>query len=191
MGGSAWIWLKAALGIGTVPTQLSAAERNCLAKHAAGKRELVEIGVQFGVTTAHFRSVMDPQGTVTGIDPHAPGRLGLSFERLTAQRLLGRVKRGQAKLLRKLSFDAAGDFDRSIDFLFIDGDHSWQGVERDWNDWSGKIAPGGIVALHDSRSVAYRQDHESVRFTEEVVLKDSRFRAISAVDTVTVLVRVA
>ncbi|HVJ83877.1 MAG TPA: class I SAM-dependent methyltransferase [Planctomycetia bacterium] len=190
MGGSAWIWLKAALGIGTVPTQLSAAERNCLAKHAAGKRELVEIGVQFGVTTAHFRSVMDPQGTVTGIDPHAPGRLGLSFERLTAQRLLARVKRGRVDLVRKLSFDAAAEFDRPIDFLFIDGDHSWKGVERDWNDWSAKIAPGGIVALHDSRSVPYRQDHDSVRFTQEVVARDARFRSIDSADTLTVLIRV-
>jgi hypothetical protein len=125
-----------------------------------------------GVNTALLRSVMDTGGEIVGIDPHPRGRLGVSFERRIALREVRRHRRGRALLLRRLGHQAAVDSSREIDFLFIDGDHSWHGVERDWNDWSGWIAPGGKVALHDSRSVAGRPDLDSVRFTREVVLRD-------------------
>ena len=48
---------------------------------------------------------------------------------------------------------------------------------------------GGIVALHDSRSVAGRPDLDSVRYTEEAILKDERFRALDEVDSLTILER--
>lgn len=38
---------------------------------------------------------------------------------------------------------------RSIDFLFIDGDHTYQGVSRDFQLWSTLVTPGGHVAFHD------------------------------------------
>ena len=36
-----------------------------------------------------------------------------------------------------------------IDFLFIDGDHSFEGVSADFSDYSPLVAPGGLIALHD------------------------------------------
>jgi cephalosporin hydroxylase len=39
--------------------------------------------------------------------------------------------------------------DRRIDFLFIDGDHSYEGVRRDFELYSPLVRDGGIVALHD------------------------------------------
>jgi hypothetical protein len=38
---------------------------------------------------------------------------------------------------------------RAIDFLFIDGDHSCEGVWQDFNMYSSFVAPGGIIAFHD------------------------------------------
>jgi predicted O-methyltransferase YrrM len=38
---------------------------------------------------------------------------------------------------------------RPIDFLFIDGDHSLQGVRRDYEFFAPLVRPGGLVALHD------------------------------------------
>ena len=38
---------------------------------------------------------------------------------------------------------------RTIDFLFIDGDHTYDGVSRDFELWSGLVTSGGHVALHD------------------------------------------
>jgi len=38
---------------------------------------------------------------------------------------------------------------RKIDFLFIDGDHSIEGVQSDWNTFSPFVRSGGYVAFHD------------------------------------------
>jgi predicted O-methyltransferase YrrM len=187
---SAAHWLGYRLGWRPALTQTTAAERGCLAKHAAGRRSVVEIGVLHGANTALLRSVMDAGGTIIGIDPHPPGRLGVSFERWIARREIARYPRGRAVLLRAWSHEAAVDWSTPIDFLFIDGDHSWAGIERDWRGFSPHVRPGGLVALHDSRSVPGQPDLDSVRYTREVIVAEPGFRLIDAVQSMTVLERV-
>ena len=36
-----------------------------------------------------------------------------------------------------------------IDLLFIDGDHTYEGVRKDWEMYSPLVKPGGIVVFHD------------------------------------------
>lgn len=36
-----------------------------------------------------------------------------------------------------------------LDYLFIDGDHSYEGVKRDFELYSALVRPDGIVAFHD------------------------------------------
>lgn len=183
------LYARYRLGLVPADTQTTAAEQSCLARHAAGRGSLVEIGVMHGATTALLRSVMAPNGVVTGVDRHPPGRLFVSFERLVAKRELDRHPRGRAVLLREWSHEAARHWTTPIDFLFIDGDHGWAGVERDWRDWTPHLVPGGLVALHDSRPMPDREPLETVRFTTEVVLHDPRFAVVDAVDSLTVLER--
>jgi len=38
---------------------------------------------------------------------------------------------------------------RKLDLLFIDGDHTYQGVKRDWETYSPLVREGGIVVFHD------------------------------------------
>lgn len=38
----------------------------------------------------------------------------------------------------------------SVDVLFIDGDHSYEAVARDWAIYHNLVRPGGLVAFHDS-----------------------------------------
>lgn len=38
---------------------------------------------------------------------------------------------------------------RSIDVLFIDGDHRYEGVRADFEAYSPFVRPGGLIALHD------------------------------------------
>jgi predicted O-methyltransferase YrrM len=190
LNGSAARWIAYRLRWRAPDTQTTPAERACLARHAAGRRSLVEIGVMHGVNTALLRSVMDPDGTIVGIDPHPPGRLGISFERKIAQREVARQARGHAVLLRRWSHEVAPDWSTPIDFLFVDGDHSWHGIEADWLGFSPHVVDGGIVALHDSRSVPGVPDLDSVRYTGNVVLRDPAFRLVDAVGSLTVLERV-
>lgn len=39
----------------------------------------------------------------------------------------------------------------TLDFLFIDGDHNVEAVWRDFNDYTPRLKPGGILAIHDAR----------------------------------------
>lgn len=39
--------------------------------------------------------------------------------------------------------------EKSVDFLFIDGGHSYEEVSQDWTNYSGLVRSGGVVALHD------------------------------------------
>lgn len=184
-----------ALGIRKAETQTTVSERDCLARHARGKRHLVEIGVWHGVTTARLRSVMDPNGTVLAVDPFVPGRLGFSIQQLVARREVAKVANGKVQWVR-LSGAEAGRAHRTtgrepIDFLFIDGDHAYEAVRSDWEAWRPLVASGGIVALHDSRSTPERaiDNAGSAVFTNAVVLRDPEFRLVEQVDSLTVVSR--
>jgi len=53
-------------------------------------------------------------------------------------------------LVRKFSRDAVEDFmDESLDFVYIDANHSYKYVYEDMTVWSKKVKKGGIVAGHD------------------------------------------
>ena len=39
--------------------------------------------------------------------------------------------------------------DKLIDFLFIDGDHTYEGVKKDFEMYSPLVRDGGVVAFHD------------------------------------------
>jgi len=183
------------LGIAEAQTQTTDAERDCLARYAAGKKMLAEIGVFHGVTTCRLRRAMDPSGILVAIDPYPKGKLGFSAERVIARREVSKIRSGCVKWMRTTGQIAArnlyeGDSQR-FDFVFIDGDHTWEGLQGDWEGWSRLMAPGGIIALHDSRSFPLRQidDAGSARFTREVIARDPDFATVDAVDSLTVLER--
>ena len=44
-----------------------------------------------------------------------------------------------------------------LDFLFIDGDHSVGGVQKDFDDYGPLVRPGGLVAFHDIKHCAYHR----------------------------------
>jgi predicted O-methyltransferase YrrM len=182
-------------GLANAETQTSEAERDCLARHASGKRRLAEVGVWHGVTTCRLRKVMDPEGTLLAVDPYPLGRLGFSTQRVIAQREVSRIRRGTVHWMRKTGGDAARELAANagepLDFVFVDGDHTYEGLKTDWEGWSKLLKPGAVIALHDSRSTPERQidDAGSVLFTRDVISHDSRFQTIDTVDSLTVLRR--
>lgn len=178
------------MGLASAGTQTTAAERDRLACHAQGRRRLVEIGVWHGVTTKRLRAVMDPEGVLTAVDPYPVGRLGFSAQERIAHREVEGVGNGRVEWVRASGTEAARDHG-PVDFVFIDGDHSERGLLGDWRAWSPLVEPGGIVALHDSRSTPERpiDGAGSVTVTNEVVLRDERFTVVETVDSVTILRR--
>ena len=57
--------------------------------------------------------------------------------------------------MRTFSWEAAKRLEGAFDLIFIDGDHSLEGIKQDWADWSDRVQPDGIVALHDTRVPAH------------------------------------
>ena len=183
------------VGFASAETQTTADERNCMARYATGKKLLAEIGVYQGVTTCRLKAAMDPAGLLVAIDPYPTGRLGFSAAERIAKREVAKVPGGRISWLRTTGIQAAAQFAQNggaaFDFVFIDGDHTYEGLRDDWESWSPLIGARGIVALHDSRSSPLRQIEGvgSVVFTQQVVLKDSRFRTSETIDSLTVLER--
>jgi len=53
-------------------------------------------------------------------------------------------------IIRKTSMEALTCFkDRSLDFVYIDGDHNFRHAASDIYEWAKKVKIGGIVAGHD------------------------------------------
>lgn len=186
------LWLA---GVRNAETQTTDRERAALAARVAGRRRVVEIGVWHGVTTALLRGAMAADGVLWAVDPFPPGRLGFSLQRPIARHEVGRSANGRVRWVRTTGETAAeayrADAGEPVELIFIDGDHTYEGLLRDWRAWSPLIGPGGLVCLHDSRSTPERpiDDAGSVRATREVIGQDPAFELVDEVDSLTIVRR--
>lgn len=153
-----------AVGFGLIPprTMHSRDDVRVLLAAARGARRVVEIGVYEGSSALALQRALGPQAQLHLIDPFGhhpdalPGGWGAS-ERAT-RRLVARAGRRlgaagpQVRWHAALSHDVAASWSGEVDLVFIDGDHSEQGCETDWLDWSPLVAEGGHVVFHDARA---------------------------------------
>ena len=52
--------------------------------------------------------------------------------------------------VRGYSFEVVRNWTAPIDFLFIDANHEYDAVHRDFQQWTPFVRVGGLVALHDA-----------------------------------------
>ncbi len=152
-GGTFWHWCRYHAGLEAAQTQVTEPERVALHHLAQGRECVVELGVFEGATSRVLRSAMSPNGVLHLVDPFFRGSLLFSYGLSIARREVSRVRRGSVAFHRKLSHEVAREWERNgqVDLLFIDADHAYERVRRDWDDWKGFVRSGGVVALHDSR----------------------------------------
>lgn len=175
-------------------TQTTVVERQCLVRHAAGRTRLVEIGVFNGVTTLELRLAMSAEGILWAVDPFPPGKLRFNIDELISRSHVAKSSNGTVEFIKTTGEAAAALYAKrslpAVDFMFIDGDHSWDGLNGDWTSWRPLVGLGGMVALHDSRSSPLRDvTLDSVRYTAEVIRCDLEFEVVDEVESVTVLRR--
>jgi predicted O-methyltransferase YrrM len=92
-----------------------------------------------------------------GIDPYLPYGNYLQFRDaeflapLKAEAIQRFNTIGQrVELVEKKSVVAAESFELdSIDFVFIDGNHSFEAVYEDLHTWYKRLKPGGLFSGHD------------------------------------------
>jgi predicted O-methyltransferase YrrM len=150
--------------------QVTAHEGRLLEGCAAGAGSIVEIGIAEGGSAWHLRRALAPNGTITLIDTY-PTVLGMNMSRVIARRLVDSVDRGRVEWLRMRSDEAARGWTRPIDFLFIDGDHDYEAVRRDFEEWSPHVTSDGTLAFHDALTDAAWMDESfgSARFVRELI----------------------
>ena len=113
-----------------------------------------EVGVYKGAFTERFCKV---GLTMYAIDPWlAYSGAGRTLNDQARQDFLyGHTKRQLAPyknctIIRATSNDAVKEFiDGSLDFVYIDADHSFPHIARDLFKWAKKVRRGGAVAGHD------------------------------------------
>lgn len=59
------------------------------------------------------------------------------------------------RLIRLDSQQAIGQIDGLLDFVYIDAEHSYQGVWQDLCTWYSKIRVGGLISGHDYEHIAF------------------------------------
>ena len=57
---------------------------------------------------------------------------------------------------------------KMVDFLFIDGDHTYEGVKRDFEMYSSLVKKGGIIAFHDIVEHTVESGCEVNKFWDEI-----------------------
>lgn len=140
------------LGLRPAQAQHTGDEHAAFRKWADGRKTVVEIGVAEGVSALALREGMACDGTLYLIDPFHLSRVPmLNFIKRVAQRTVGGSSRGKAVWIEQFSHHAVREWTKPIDLLLIDGDHSYSGVEADWQDWSRFVCKGGIAIFHDAR----------------------------------------
>jgi predicted O-methyltransferase YrrM len=62
----------------------------------------------------------------------------------------------------------------SVDLLFIDGDHSYDGVLADFENYAPLVRPGGLIAFHDVESTNHPASQVDRLWTQLRELYDTR-----------------
>lgn len=116
----------------------------------------VEIGSAHGLSACFIGKALRDNGAgkLYAIDPHQPTAWNDdgpadSYAIMRANLRWAQVER-QVEVVRELSEVAARTWRLPIDLLFIDGDHSYEGVQRDWEAFSPFVQPFGLVIFHDT-----------------------------------------
>ena len=127
----------------------------------ARPRTVMEIGTANGGTLFMLTRVAAPDATIISLDlPGGDWGGGYAAERIPLYEAFGlpaqkmRLLRGDSH--RPESLDQVREIlaGRTIDFLFIDGDHTYEGVRMDYEMYSPLVTPGGMIGFHD---IAYTE----------------------------------
>jgi predicted O-methyltransferase YrrM len=138
-------------------------------------RHILEIGTQNGGTLFLFSQIASKDASIISLDlpggnfgeGYSENRIQLykSFAKSGQEIHLLRADSHKLKTLEELKSILKGN---KLDFLFIDGDHSYKGVKQDFEMYSSLVKKGGIVAFHDIVSASRELVGGVPRFWKEI-----------------------
>ena len=119
-----------------------------------GLRKCAEIGVKAGRNMGEICRAC-PETEWIAVDPWIPteyySRWPDKSHAINEKKFDQMAARAKNKIrkVKAFSVDAAQDVqDASLDLVFIDGDHSYEGVRADIDAWLPKVKKGGFITGH-------------------------------------------
>ncbi|MHB1086940.1 MAG: class I SAM-dependent methyltransferase [Minisyncoccota bacterium] len=153
-----------------LPVLLDSSEVPFLQKYGGcADRTIVEIGAAYGGSSLNFLLSKKPGAELFSIDPFVVDSMGpFQATRNLCETYVKKAltdcavphRAHEWHLIQKYSYDAVHDWNRTIDVLFIDGDHRFDAVMKDVEDWLPHLAIGGHMLFHDSCRVPNTPDNE-------------------------------
>jgi predicted O-methyltransferase YrrM len=116
---------------------------------ALAPRRVCEIGTAAGGTLYFLTRVAHDAAQLVSIDIATPPHTRFARSKLARadQRIVSLEGDSQTvAMVERLRVCLNGE---PLDFLLIDGDHSYEGVLRDFELYAPLVRPGGLIALHD------------------------------------------
>jgi len=150
---------------------------------------IVEIGSWHGKSTIWLATgAKAGRGArVVAIDPHIGTHLRDEGER-TDEILRSNLERtgvaSQVELVVGTSQEVAATWSRPIALLWIDGDHAYESVRRDFELWEPHLLPEAAVSLHDTFVLPGPE-----RVVRELLIGSGRFHSFTHAQTVTAAFR--
>lgn len=151
---------------------------------------IVEIGAEFGMSASIFAHAAHARVWIVSVDLF-PGNL-------LEQHRSNLAEAGFANRAVQYKVDSkelGKEWPTPIDLLFIDGDHTYEGVKADIGAWTPHVKKGGIVAFHDCACATNKLPHvlhfEVTRAVSEWFAgTKGKWRALDSVDSLMVFERV-
>lgn len=119
-------------------------------------RAMLEIGTANGGTLFMMSRICAPDAIIVSLDlPGGPFGGGYTEDRVPLYEAFAlpgqtiRLIRGDSHQRKSLDTVRHLLAQQTLDFLFIDGDHTYEGVRKDFEMYSPLVKPGGFVAFHD------------------------------------------
>ena len=138
-----------------VSSHLTHEERLALFRLAFNANHIIEIGSYTGASACCFGAALKKkgQGQVVCIDTWQNDAM-TEGQRDTWADFLKNTARFHEYILPVRGFSTevvgeVGEHSLCADLLFIDGDHSYEGVKRDWDCYKAFLSPGSVVVFHD------------------------------------------
>ena len=105
----------------------------------------LEIGVHRGEHSYNMLRLL-PIKELHLIDPYIPNKIDSNHYK-KAKRTIKRWNKKAKFVMMKSEF--ASRYFVDVDFVYIDGDHSYEGVKKDIEIYYDKVKKGGIIGGHD------------------------------------------
>jgi MMP 1-O-methyltransferase len=159
-----------------------------IAAETPSEENIVEVGSFAGRSTCSLAlgARLGSQPAIHSVDPHS-GLQGIfegsTFE-LSKESLRSKGFEGAVTMHISTSVKTAAEWTgRNVGLLFIDGNHSYESVRKDFEGWIPHLAERGFLAFHDSNQPG------PARLLREIIRENAGLRPVGLRDSLFVFQR--